>query len=96
LRASLPGIAAAEPVSGILLGIVVFGDPVFMSPGMLALRAAGIAALIIGVVLVARAPVLCSPRMLPHHHDLTVAQRAGTTGRQQIPGAAVSSTADTA
>jgi len=100
LRASLPGIAAAEPVSGILLGIVVFGDPVFMSPGMLALRAAGVAALIIGVVLVARAPVLCGPRLVPDRHGLTVAQGAGTTGRQQIAATAAAprsvTTVDTA
>jgi len=93
LRASLPGIAAAEPVSGILLGIVVFGDPVFMSPGMLALRAAGVAALIIGVVLVARAPVLCGPRLVPDRHGLTVAQGAGTAGRQQIAATTAAPTA---
>jgi drug/metabolite transporter (DMT)-like permease len=54
LRASLPAIAAGEPVAGIALGIVVFGDRVQISAGMLALQAAGIAALIIGVVAVAR------------------------------------------
>lgn len=54
LHASLPTIAAGEPVAGIVLGIVVFGDRVQISPGMLAIEAGGIAALIIGVVLVAR------------------------------------------
>ena len=88
LRASLPGIAAAEPVSGIVLGMVVFADPVFVSPGMLALRAAGIAALIIGVIMVARAPVLSSLRKLPAHHGLTVAGRAGEPDHHQVPGAA--------
>jgi len=58
LHASLPAITAAEPVAGILLGIVVFGDVVHLSPGMLALQAAGIVALVAGVILVARAPVL--------------------------------------
>jgi len=58
LHASLPAITAAEPVAGILLGVVVFGDVVHVSPGMLALQAAGLAALVLGVVLVARAPVL--------------------------------------
>ncbi len=54
LRASLPAIAAGEPVAGIALGIVVFGDRVQVSTGMLAIEAGGIAALIIGVVAVAR------------------------------------------
>jgi drug/metabolite transporter (DMT)-like permease len=58
LHASLPGITAAEPVSGILLGVVVFGDRIDISPGMLALQAAGIAALVVGVVMVARSPRL--------------------------------------
>jgi hypothetical protein len=65
LHASLPGIAAAEPVCGILLGIVVFGDPVLVSPGMLAVRAAGIVALVVGVILVARAPALSGLRQRP-------------------------------
>jgi drug/metabolite transporter (DMT)-like permease len=54
LRASLPAIAAGEPVAGIALGIIVFGDRVQISAGMLALQAGGIAALIVGVVAVAR------------------------------------------
>jgi hypothetical protein len=58
LQASLPTITAAEPVAGMLLGIVVFGDVIHLSPGMLALQAAGIAALVAGVIVVARAPVL--------------------------------------
>ena len=58
LHASLPAITAAEPVAGILLGVVVFGDVVHVSAGMLLLQGAGLAALVLGVVLVARAPVL--------------------------------------
>jgi drug/metabolite transporter (DMT)-like permease len=58
LHASLPGITAAEPVSGILLGVVVFGDSIDISPAMLALQAGGIVALVLGVVLVARSPRL--------------------------------------
>ena len=58
LHASLPAITAAEPVAGMLLGVVVFGDVVHLSPGMLALQGAGIVALIAGVILVARAPAL--------------------------------------
>ena len=58
LHASLPAITAAEPAAGMLLGVVVFGDVVHVSPGMLALQAAGLVAMVLGVVLVARAPVL--------------------------------------
>jgi drug/metabolite transporter (DMT)-like permease len=58
LHASLPAITAAEPVAGMLLGVVVFGDVVHVSAGMLILQGAGLAALVLGVVLVARAPVL--------------------------------------
>jgi len=58
LHASLPAITAAEPAAGMLLGVVVFGDVIHVSPGMLALQAAGLAAMVLGVILVARAPVL--------------------------------------
>jgi drug/metabolite transporter (DMT)-like permease len=60
LRASLPAITAGEPVCGIVLGIVIFGDPMQMTAGMIALQAAGFAALVLGVILVARAPALVS------------------------------------
>ena len=50
LHASLPTIAAGEPVAGIALGIVVFGDRIQITPGELAIEAGGIAALIVGVV----------------------------------------------
>jgi drug/metabolite transporter (DMT)-like permease len=65
LHASLPGMTAAEPVSGILLGVVVFGDVIRISPGMLAVQAAGIVALVVGVIMVARAPVLSHIRPGP-------------------------------
>ena len=64
LHASLPAIAAGEPVAGILLGIVVFGDRVQISPGLLAIEAGGIAALIVGVVTVARAPAFSGLRKI--------------------------------
>ncbi|HEY2077009.1 MAG TPA: DMT family transporter [Streptosporangiaceae bacterium] len=65
LHASLPAVTAAEPAAGIVLGIVVFGDVVHVSPPLLALQVAGIAAMVCGVILVARAPVF---------RDLHVAQ----------------------
>jgi drug/metabolite transporter (DMT)-like permease len=70
LHASLPGVTAAEPVAGILLGVVVFGDVIRISPGMLAVQASGIAALIVGVIMVARAPMFRQLRpgsVIPGH-----------------------------
>jgi hypothetical protein len=64
LHTSLPGITAAEPVSGIVLGIVVFRDSVDISPGTLALEAFGIVALLVGVVMVARSKALGRLRRL--------------------------------
>jgi drug/metabolite transporter (DMT)-like permease len=58
LHASLPAVSAAEPAAGILLGVLVFGDAIRTSPAMIAVQASGLAALVLGVVLVARAPAL--------------------------------------
>jgi drug/metabolite transporter (DMT)-like permease len=62
LHASLPGVTAAEPLAGILLGVVVFGDKIEISPGLLAVQTAGIASLVLGVILVARGPMLSQLR----------------------------------
>ena len=64
LHSSLPTIAAGEPVAGIALGIVVFGDRIQISPGMLAIEAGGIAALIVGTVAVARSSAFSSLRKI--------------------------------
>ena len=71
LQLSLPAISAGEPLVGILLGVLIFGDRVQISPGELALQAGGIAALVVGVILVGRAPALSqlrnwTPPSLPH------------------------------
>jgi drug/metabolite transporter (DMT)-like permease len=62
LHASLPAITAGEPIAGISLGIVVFGDKLHTSPALLAIQAAGFAALIAGVIMVARGPALAAIR----------------------------------
>jgi drug/metabolite transporter (DMT)-like permease len=82
LHASLPTIAAGEPVAGIALGIVVFGDRIQVSPGMLAIEAGGIAALIVGVVAVARSSAFSSLRKItevitPVHHQQHPPHRPG-------------------
>jgi drug/metabolite transporter (DMT)-like permease len=68
LHASLPAVTATEPVAGIVLGVVVFGDVVHVSIWLLAAQAAGLAAVVGGAVLVARAPVFSELhlRELPH------------------------------
>ena len=73
LQFSLPPIAAGEPIIGILLGVIIFGDRVTITPGALALQAGGIAAMVIGVICVARAPALSAlrgwaPPGIPHPH----------------------------
>ena len=64
LHASLPGIAAGEPLAGIALGILVFGDRVQVTPGLLAIEAGGIAALIIGLIAVARSSAFSGLRKI--------------------------------
>jgi hypothetical protein len=77
LHASLPSMTAGEPIAGMALGVLVFGDRFPVSPGWLALQSAGVVAMLAGVVLVARAPAfadlaktIAHPRMarprLPH------------------------------
>jgi drug/metabolite transporter (DMT)-like permease len=82
LHASLPAITAAEPVVGILLGVLVFGDVIRISPAMIALQAAGIVTLVGGVILVARAPVLSGLRPSLPHHD-RAASRGQAPHRQE-------------
>ena len=77
LRASLPAIAAGEPVAGIVLGIVVFGDRIQISPGMLAIEAGGIAALIVGVVAVARSSAFSGLRKIASHLPVPGAGESG-------------------
>lgn len=66
LHVSLPPMTALQPVCASALGIVVFRERVPVSPAMIALQAAGIVALVTGVVLVARAPALASLHHSPH------------------------------
>jgi drug/metabolite transporter (DMT)-like permease len=58
LNVSLPAISAGEPVVGILLGVVVFGDRIQDTPGELAIYTGGLAALVVGVIMVSRSPAL--------------------------------------
>ncbi len=62
LQQSLPAIAAGEPLVGMLLGVLVFGDRIQIGAGELALQAGGVAALVAGVIMVGRAPALSQLR----------------------------------
>ncbi len=57
LRASLPIMDAVEPVSGVLIGAVVFGERLATSPGMLIVQAAAATAAVVGIVLLGRSPL---------------------------------------
>jgi hypothetical protein len=80
LHSSLPGITAAEPVAGIVLGIVVFRDSVRVSPGDIALEICGVIALLLGVIMVARAPALARLRRI-HLPHLPLAGTAGAAAQ---------------
>lgn len=52
LRASLPALTAAEPLSGIAVGVVVFQEHLRVDPAALALEVCGLVAMVVGVLLV--------------------------------------------
>lgn len=68
LRASLPAITAAEPLAGIAYGISVFAEGVRTAPVWLALEVAGLIAMIAGVVVLTRSPML-TPQPPPRHYS---------------------------
>ena len=79
LHASLPAIAAGEPLAGIALGILVFGDRVEITPGLLAIEAGGIALLVVGVIAVARSTAFSGLR------KITVAIKPDAAGAKDAP-----------
>ena len=80
LHASLPAIAAGEPLAGIALGIVVFGDRVEITPGLLAIEASGIALLVVGVIAVARSTAFSGLR------KITEVIKPEAAGAKDAPG----------
>jgi hypothetical protein len=68
LRASLPAITAAEPVVGIAYGISVFGERVRTAPVWLALEATGLIALVAGIVVLTRSPILAPQQPPPRQY----------------------------
>ncbi|HEY5836399.1 DMT family transporter [Streptomyces sp.] len=58
LRMSLPSLTAAQPLAGIACGVGFLGDRLRLTTGALAWEAAGLAAVVVGVVLLGRHPAM--------------------------------------
>ncbi|MEV5747902.1 DMT family transporter [Actinoallomurus sp. NPDC052308] len=58
LRVSLPAATAAEPITGILLGVLVFTERLRLGPGPLAGQIIGLAMMVSGIVILGRSPYL--------------------------------------
>nr|WP_308288164.1 DMT family transporter [Streptomyces corallincola] len=58
LRMSLPALTAAEPLAGILCGVGFMGDRLRTDTGALAWEAAGLAAIVAGIVLLGMHPAM--------------------------------------
>ena len=58
LRMSLPSLTAAQPLAGIACGIGFLGDQLRVTPGALAWEAAGLTAVVVGVLLLGRHPAM--------------------------------------
>ncbi|MEU6572657.1 DMT family transporter [Streptomyces sp. NPDC046805] len=56
LRSSLPALTAAQPLAGIACGVGIIGDRLRLTPGALAVQAAALVAIVIGIVLIGRHP----------------------------------------
>ncbi|MDN3022137.1 DMT family transporter [Streptomyces sp. S.PB5] len=58
LRMSLPALTAAQPLAGIICGVGFLGDQLRMDAGALAWEAAGLAAVVTGIVLLGLHPAM--------------------------------------
>lgn len=62
LRVSLPAATAAEPLTGIVLGAVIFTERLRLGPGPLAGEIIGLAVMVLGIVILGRSPYLAKPQ----------------------------------
>ncbi|MFG2696248.1 DMT family transporter [Kitasatospora sp. NPDC051984] len=62
LRMSLPALTAAQPLAGIACAVGFLGDRVRITPAALAWQSAGMAAIVVGVVVLGRHPALPSAK----------------------------------
>jgi len=58
LRMSLPALTAAQPIAGIICGVGFLGDRLRTDTGALAWEAAGLAAIVVGIVLLGLHPAM--------------------------------------
>jgi len=58
LRMSLPSLTAAQPLAGIACGVGFLGDRLRVTPGALAWEAAGLVAVVTGIILLGRHPAM--------------------------------------
>ncbi|MFF1904018.1 DMT family transporter [Kitasatospora sp. NPDC058218] len=58
LRMSLPALTAAQPITGIVCAVGFLGDRLRVTPGALAWEAAGLVAVVVGVVVIGRHPAM--------------------------------------
>ncbi|MDF6022046.1 DMT family transporter [Streptomyces sp. JH34] len=72
LRMSLPALTAAQPLAGIVCGIGFLGDQVRTDTGALAWQAAGLAAIVTGIVLLGLHPAMPEGK---ERHGSTAADR---------------------
>jgi len=82
LAASLPAITVAEPVTGIAFGVGVYGERITLSPFELALEVVAIACMVVGVVLVARSPLVTGTTPV---EGTPVAADLAARERQNVP-----------
>ncbi|MFJ2604989.1 DMT family transporter [Streptomyces sp. NPDC087425] len=66
LRMSLPALTAAQPLAGIVCGVGFLGDRLRTDTGALAWEAAGLAAIVLGIVLLGMHPAM--PAGSGRHH----------------------------
>jgi drug/metabolite transporter (DMT)-like permease len=62
LRISLPAATAAEPLTGIILGVLIFYERLRLSPGALAAEVIGLLMMVGGIIVLGRSPFLGKPR----------------------------------
>ncbi|KAB7834669.1 DMT family transporter [Streptomyces mobaraensis] len=70
LRMSLPALTAAQPLAGIACGVGFLGDQLRTTPAALAWQAAGLAAIVVGIVLIGRHPAMPPGTTAPELRDL--------------------------
>lgn len=91
LPVSLPAVTAAEPLSGIALGVGVFLERLRGSPQTLAAAALGLAILVMGIVLLGRSPFSAKSESESGSDSRSDSGSASNSGCASNPGSASNS-----